>query len=52
MNLSPSREMRDENATPGPKCKEYAVVFNAMKTFDPIVEAHGGSHPSSSWADI
>lgn len=52
MNLSPSTQMRDENATPGPKCKEYACVFNVMKTLDPILEAHGGSPPLSSQADI
>jgi hypothetical protein len=44
--------MRDENATPGPKCKEYARVFNAMRTLDPILEAHGGLYPSSSQTEI
>ncbi len=52
MNLGPSTQMREENATPGPKCKEYARVFNAMRTLDPILEAHGGSHPPSFQADI
>jgi len=44
--------MRDENATPGPKCKEYARVFNAMTTLDPILEAYGGLHPPSFQTDI